>query len=175
MRKAITLLGLLALVGSLLASRWRRRRRPEKYRVYVFTAGAPASPKGVKAIRDLGKANGFGVQSNGDSGLVHRGDPAASGGRLPDGARQPLNAAQEAAFEAYFRTGGGYVGIGPAVETEPGVAIPHGILGTRSAGKLGAQIVTNKVADRSHDASKNLPENWNLNDTCYNSTPTSAA
>ncbi len=28
--------------------------------------------------------------------------------------------------------------------------------------------MTNKVADRVHDASKNLPEYWNLNDTYYN-------
>ena len=28
--------------------------------------------------------------------------------------------------------------------------------------------MTNKVADRGHDASKHLPEYWNLNDTYYN-------
>ena len=28
--------------------------------------------------------------------------------------------------------------------------------------------MTNKPADRGHDASKNLPEYWNLNDTYYN-------
>ena len=57
----------------------------EKYRVFVFTNGAPAfAEKGVKAIRDLGKANGFGVQSNGDPGMFTRGGPRpVPGGGLP--------------------------------------------------------------------------------------------
>ncbi len=80
----------------------------------------------------------------------------------------PLNAAQEAAFEAYFRAGGGFVGVGSAIETEPDWQFLTEILGTRSTAKLGAQTVTNKVADQGHDASKNLPEYWNLNDTYYN-------
>jgi cytochrome c len=77
----------------------------------------------------------------------------------------PLNAAQEAAFEDYFHAGGSFVGVGSAVETEPGWQFLTDVLGSRSASKLGAQTVTNKVADRVHDASKNLPEYWNLNDT----------
>jgi cytochrome c len=80
----------------------------------------------------------------------------------------PLNAAQEAAFEDYFHAGGSFVGVGSAVETEPGWQFLTDVLGSRSASKLGAQTVTNKVADRVHDASKNLPEYWNLNDTYYN-------
>ena len=109
----------------------------EKYRVFVFTNGAPAyAQKGVKAIRDLGKANGFGVQSNGDAGLFTEADL----GRFRavvflDTTGSPLNAAQEAAFEAYFRNGGGFVGVGSAVETEPGWQFLTDILGTRSDGQ----------------------------------------
>ena len=79
-----------------------------------------------------------------------------------------LDAQEQAAFEAYFRGGGGFVGIGSAIETNPGWQFLSDILGTRAAAKLDAQNVTNKVADRLHDASKNLPEYWNLNDTYYN-------
>ena len=128
MRKAITLLGLLALVGSLIAPAVALAAPAEKYRVFVFTNGAPAyAQKGVKAIRDLGKANGFGVQSNGDPALFTEADL----GRFRavvflDTTGSPLNAAQEAAFEAYFRNGGGFVGVGSAVETEPELAVPHG-------------------------------------------------
>ncbi len=172
MRKAITLLGLLALFGSLAAPPIALSAPAEKYRVFVFTGGAPAyADKGVKAIKDLGKANGFGVQSNADPGMF----TAASLSRFRaviflDTTGSPLNAAQEAAFEAYFGAGGGFVGVGSAIETEPGWQFLTDILGTRSAGKLAAQTVTNKVADRGHDASKNLPEYWNLNDTYYNFT-----
>ena len=79
-----------------------------------------------------------------------------------------LNAAEQAAFEEYFRGGGGFVGVGKAIETNPGWEFLTEILGTRAAGRLDAQTVTNKVADRVHDASKSLPEYWNLSDTYYN-------
>ena len=79
-----------------------------------------------------------------------------------------LNAEEQATFEAYFRAGGGFVGVGKAVDTNPGWAFLTEILGTRAAGRLDAQTVTNKVADRVHDASKSLPEYWDLSDTYYN-------
>ena len=140
MRKAITLLGLLALLGSLAAPSIALSAPAEKYRVFVFTGGAPAyADKGVKAIRDLGKANGFGVQSNADPGMFTAAELARFRAVIfLDTTGSPLNAAQEAAFEAYFHAGGGFVGIGSAIETEPGWQFLTDILGSRSAGKLAA-------------------------------------
>ena len=86
-----------------------------------------------------------------------------------------LNDAQQEAFESYFHDGGGFVGIGSAIETEPGWQFFTDILGARATGKTDAQSATIKVADRVHDASKNLPEYWNRTDAWYNFTPTSAA
>ena len=131
MRKAITLLGLVALLGSLAAPAAALAAPAEKYRVFVFTNGAPAfAEKGVKAIKDLGKANGFGVQSNGDPGLFTEADLARFRAVVfLDTTGSPLNAAQEAAFEAYFHAGGGFVGVGSAVETEPGWQFLTDILG----------------------------------------------
>ena len=71
MRKAIGIASFVALVGSVLfvpaALAAPSDDRPQ-YRVYVFTRGAPTtlSNAAVNAIKDLGKANGFTVQSNGD-------------------------------------------------------------------------------------------------------------
>jgi PKD repeat protein/glucose/arabinose dehydrogenase len=79
-----------------------------------------------------------------------------------------LSDEEQAAFERYFGAGGGFVGIGSAVETEPSWQFLTDLLGTRAASKLEAQTVTNKPTDRGHDASKNLPEYWDLNDTYYN-------
>ncbi|MET0684994.1 MAG: ThuA domain-containing protein, partial [Solirubrobacteraceae bacterium] len=81
-----------------------------------------------------------------------------------------LNAAEQAAFEEYFRGGGGFVGVGTAIETNPGWDFLTEVLGTRASGKTAAQTVTNRVADRVHDASKGLPEYWDLSDTYYNFT-----
>ena len=172
MRKSTLLVSLLALIGSsVLAAPPAASAAPtEKYRVLVFTAGAPSfAEKGVKAIKDLGKANGFAVQSNGDPAMFTAENLARFRAVVfLDTTGSPLTAAQEAAFQDYFHAGGGFVGVGSAVETEPGWQFLTDVLGSRSASRLGAQTVTNKVADRVHDASKNLPEYWNLNDTYYN-------
>ena len=46
---------------------------------------------------------------------------------------------------------------------------------TRASGRTDVQTGTVKVADRVHDATKNLPEYWNRTDAWYNFTRTSAA
>jgi hypothetical protein len=79
-----------------------------------------------------------------------------------------LDAAQQAAFEEYFRGGGGFVGIGSAIETEPDWTFLTEILGTRATGKTAVQSGTVKVADRGHVATKDLPEYWNWTDRWYN-------
>ena len=71
MRKAIGIASFVALVGSVLFAPAVLAAPPDdkpEYRVYVFTRGAPTSlsTAAVKAVKDLGKANGFTVQSNGD-------------------------------------------------------------------------------------------------------------
>lgn len=79
-----------------------------------------------------------------------------------------LNDAQQAAFEAYFHDGGGFVGIHSAIETEPGWQFLTDVLGTRAAGTSGVAGATVKVADRIHEASKSLPEYWQRPDQWYN-------
>ena len=44
--------------------------------------------------------------------------------------------AQQDAFEAYFRAGGGFVGIGSAIEIEPGWPFLTDVLGSRARTKL---------------------------------------
>ena len=87
---------------------------------------------------------------------------------LGTGANALLNDAQKAAFESYFHNGGGFLGIGSAIETEPDWQFYTDILGTRASGKTDVQSATVKVADRVHDASKNLPQYWNRTDAWYN-------
>ena len=174
MRKAMIALSLAALVLGMLPATASAALGQEKYRVYVFTAGTPAASTNaaVKAIRDLGKANGFGVQANGDPTSFTEENLArfravvfltAPGNRL--------NAAQEAAFEAYFRAGGSYVGIGTAVESDPEWGFLTEVIGTRATGRTSAQTGTIKVADHIHEASKDLPETWDRTEAWYNFDP----
>ena len=53
---------------------------------------------------------------------------------LNTGATSPLTDAQQATFEEYFHDGGGFVGIGSAIETDPSWQFLSDILGTRVLG-----------------------------------------
>jgi PKD repeat protein len=87
---------------------------------------------------------------------------------LDTGVASPLTDAQRKAFEDYYALGGGFVGIGSAIETDPQWQFLTDVLGTRSSGKAAVQSATVKVYDRVHDATKDLPEYWNRTDAWYN-------
>ena len=89
---------------------------------------------------------------------------------LNTGLASPLNDAQRANYEAYYKKGGGFVGIGSAIETDSSWSFLTDILGTRSSGRTSVQTGTVKVADRVHDATKSLPEYWDRTDNFYNFT-----
>ena len=86
------------------------------------------------------------------------------------GMASPLTDTQRAAYEAYFKKGGGFVGIGSAIETDPSWSFLTNALGTRSSGRTTVQTGTVKVFDRVHDATKVLPEYWDRTDDFYNFT-----
>src|SRR4051794_29567823 len=87
---------------------------------------------------------------------------------LNTGLASPLTDANRAAFETYFRKGGGFVGVGSAIESDPNWAFLTSILGTRSSGRTVQQTGTVKVFDRVHDATKGLPLYWERDDNFYN-------
>src|SRR3954469_1236700 len=87
---------------------------------------------------------------------------------LNTGQASPLTDAERAVYATYFQKGGGFVGIGSAIETDPNWAFLSSALGTRSAGRTDVQTGTVKVFDRVHDATKNLPEYWDRQDAFYN-------
>ncbi|HET6685370.1 MAG TPA: ThuA domain-containing protein, partial [Jiangellaceae bacterium] len=144
--------------------------KPE-YRVYVFTRGAPTTlaTAAVKAVKDLGKDNGFTVQSNGDPTQFTEENLARFRTViLLANSGDALNADQQAAFEAYYTNGGGVLAIHGAIETEPDWDFLTEILGARSSGKTASQAGTIKVADRVHEASTDLPEYWTRSESWYN-------
>ncbi len=87
---------------------------------------------------------------------------------LNTGLASPLTDANRAAFETYFSKGGGFVGVGSAIESDPNWAFLTSILGTRSSGRTVQQTGTVKVFDRVHDATKGLPLYWDRDDHFYN-------
>jgi PKD repeat protein/type 1 glutamine amidotransferase len=146
-----------------------------QFRVLVFTkaaAGAHAStPAGVAAIERLGRDLRFTVQVTNDASKFD----AAHLKQFRtvvflNTSGDVLNAAQQGAFEEYYRDGGGFVGVHSAIETEPDWSFLTDILGTRAAGASAVTPAVIKVADRVHPASETLPEYWNRTDQWYNFT-----
>src|SRR3954452_17194273 len=116
----------------------------DPYKVLVVTSTTDAlSTAGINAI----------TQAVGSAGTVTAPAPADVGAQftpanldayravvfLNTGMASPLTDAQRTNFENYFKKGGGFVGIGSAVETDPNWKFLTDALGTRSAGQAGSQ------------------------------------
>jgi cytochrome c len=140
--------------------------------VLVFTPrdGDATATAGIKAIRDLGKSNGFSVVATTDPARFNADGLARFRAVvfLNTPAGDVLTDAQQAAFERYFADGGGFLGVGSAIETEPGWQFLTDVLGTRATGASAVAEARVKVADRVHAASRSLPEYWKRTDRWYN-------
>ncbi|GAA4467243.1 ThuA domain-containing protein [Phytohabitans houttuyneae] len=144
-----------------------------QFKVLVFTksegAPPPSTAAGVAAILKLGNAQRFAVQVTDDPRKFDRAHLQQY--RVVvflNTAGDVLTDAQQAAFEEYYRDGGGFVGIHSAIEAEPGWSFLTNVLGARANGASAVTPATVKVADRVHPASETLPERWNRTDRWYN-------
>ena len=84
---------------------------------------------------------------------------------LNTGMASPLTDAQRANFEAYFKKGGGFVGIGSAVETDPSWAFlterpRHALVGPDRR----RRPARSRSSTASMTRRKNLPEYWDRTD-----------
>ena len=146
------------------------------YKVLVVTSAQdPVSTAGTAAIQAAGAAGGFTVTAPAPADVGGQFTPAnleqyGAVVFLGTGMASPLTDAQKTVFEEYFRDGGGFVGVGSAIETDASWGFLTTILGTRSSGRTVEQSGTIKVYDRVHDATKSLPEYWDRADHFYNFT-----
>ena len=149
------------------------------FKVLVFTTRDDATTKaGITAIQSLadqstGKQK-FTVDAPADARSMFV-DGTLDNYRavvfLDTGASSGLSDAQRAAFERYYGRGGGFLGIGSAIETDANWQFLTDVLGTRSSNQAGgSQVGTINVADKVHEASKALPEYWDHQDVYYNYT-----
>jgi cytochrome c len=140
------------------------------YQVLVFTGGQDATTRaGVAAIRLAGLTHRFTVVSTSDSRVFI----AARLARFRtvvflNTSGAVLSADQQAAYQAYFTDGGGFVGIHSAIATAPAWQFLSNVLGTRATGSSAVTPATVKVADRVHPAGAGLPEYWKRADAYYN-------
>ena len=79
----------------------------------------------------------------------------------------PLDDAQQAAFEDYIRTGGGYAGVHAASDTEYDWAWYGGLVGAYFDSHPPIQQATVEVSDRKHPSTAHLPQRWQRTDEWY--------
>ncbi|MEU1470462.1 ThuA domain-containing protein [Streptomyces sp. NPDC005761] len=142
-------------------------------RVLVFskTAGFrhDAIPEGIAALKELGKDSNITVDATEEAGQfttanLARYDAVVFMSTTGD----VLNTDQQKAFENYIATGGGYMGIHAAADTEYDWAFYGGLVGAYFSGHPAIQPVTVRVEDHKHPATAHLGEAWERTDELYN-------
>ncbi|MFJ1803579.1 ThuA domain-containing protein [Streptomyces sp. NPDC088180] len=142
-------------------------------RVLVFskTAGFrhDSIPTGIAALKEIGKDTDITVDSTESAAQfttsnLARYDAVAFLSTTGD----VLNAEQQKAFENYVATGGGYVGIHAAADTEYDWEFYGGLVGAYFDSHPQIQPATVRVEDHDHPATAHLDEEWQRTDEWYN-------
>ncbi|WP_433344036.1 ThuA domain-containing protein [Micromonospora sp. CA-111912] len=143
------------------------------YDVLVFskTAGFrhDSIAVGTQAVRDLGAANSFTVTATEDAAAFSTANLARYEAVIfLNTTGDVLDANQQAAFESYIGSGGGYVGVHAAADTEYDWPFYGNLVGAWFASHPAIQQATVKVEDRTHAATAHLPQSWPRTDEWYN-------
>ncbi len=126
-------------------------------------------PDAIAAIEQLGAQNGFGVTKTEDAAFFTDANLAQFDAvifAMTTG--DVLNGAQQAAFEQYIRSGGGYVGLHSASDTEYSWPWYGDLMGAFFDSHPQIQTATINVEDTSHPSTEHLDSTWVRNDEWYN-------
>ena len=141
-----------------------------KVLVFSKTAGFrhAAIPNGIAAIQQLGAQNGFSVTATEDAGQFTAANLAQYQAVVwLSTTGDVLNDAQQAAFQSYIGSGGGYVGVHAAADTEYGWAWYGGLVGAYFQSHPAIQQASIRVEDR-NASTNHLPATWSRSDEWYN-------
>jgi len=126
-------------------------------------------PQGISAIETLGTEHGFAVDSTEDAARFS--DAVLARYKVVvflSTTGDVLDTDEKAAFERYIRSGGGFVGIHSASDTEYGWPWYGRLVGTRFASHPQIQRATVHIANPDHPSTKSLPALWERTDEWYN-------
>ncbi len=143
---------------------------PPRYEILVFTKTSgwrhASIEVSIEAVRTLGSEHGFSVTATEDgSDFMDLSRYAAVVFLNTTG--EVLLSEEQAAFEAYIRGGGGYVGVHAAADTEYDWPWYGGLVGAYFESHPRVQPADVLVTDRRHPATKHLPLRWNHTDEWY--------
>ncbi|MEU2110240.1 ThuA domain-containing protein [Streptomyces sp. NPDC019507] len=142
-------------------------------RVLVFskTAGFrhDSIPTGIAALKELGTGSNITVDATEEAGQfttsnLARYDAVVFLSTTGD----VLNADQQKAFENYVSTGGGYMGVHAAADTEYDWTFYGGLVGAHFHSHPQIQKATVRVEDHDHPATSHLDAAWERTDEWYN-------
>lgn len=144
----------------------------QDFRVLVFTKTAgfrhDSIPAAIAAVRSLGKAHCFEVEATEDAGAFGAGNLARFRVvvfLLTTG--DVLDPAQESAFMAWHRAGGGWVGVHSAADTEYGWAYYQQLVAAHFLSHPEQQTATIHVEDPLAPSTAHLPDPWVRFDEWY--------
>jgi type 1 glutamine amidotransferase len=126
-------------------------------------------PNGIAAIRALGTEHGFTVDDTEDAGRFT--DTTLARYRAVvflSTTGDILDQDQKAAFERYIRSGGGFVGVHSASDTEYQWPWYGRLVGTWFASHPQIQRATIRIEDLGHASTEGLPATWERTDEWYN-------
>jgi type 1 glutamine amidotransferase len=126
-------------------------------------------PQGIAAIEALGAEHGFAVDRTEDA--TRFSDAVLARYKVVvflSTTGDVLETGEKAAFERYIRSGGGFVGIHSASDTEYGWPWYGRLVGTWFASHPQIQRATVQIANPDHPSMKGLPALWERTDEWYN-------
>lgn len=125
-------------------------------------------PAGVECMRSIGGELGYEVIATEDPGVF---DPETLAGIdvvvFMNTTGDVLDPAHEAAFEAWFRRGGGWLGVHAAADTEYDWPFYEELVGAYFKSHPAIQEAVVVVEDREHPATRMLPGLWRRQDEWY--------
>jgi len=160
----------LMLISVCLFSAWDKYYKP---RVLVFgkTAGFhhESIPKGIAAIQKLCAENNFDVNTTTDATYFNDDSLSKYASVIFLSTTGTLfNAIQRIAFERYIQAGGGYVGVHAACDAEYDWEWYHKLVGAYFLSHPPQQEAKLIIQNKSHPATKYLPNMWTRKDEWYN-------
>jgi type 1 glutamine amidotransferase len=142
-------------------------------RILVFTKTTgfrhDSIPAAIKAVRELGSANGLAVDATEDSTAFSDGNLARYDAvvfLLTTG--DVLDESQGRAFERFIRRGGGFAGVHSAADTEYGWSWYGRLVGAYFRSHPQVQRASIHVEDARHPSTAGLPRRWTRTDEWYN-------
>src|SRR5688572_23300507 len=169
--KKYIVLALAAVVFLVLSCSKKRSGKP---RVLVFTKTAGyvhgSIPQGVAALQKLGTENGFEVDTTSNAGFFNEDSLAQYASIIfLNTTGDVLDHRQEIAFERYIQSGGGFVGIHAATDTEYDWGWYGRMVGGYFHSHPKPQTAKFTIKDKSIAATSFFPDTiWQHHDELYN-------